>query len=187
MTQRMSVAEIAPEGYQAVLRLDQYVRKAVDPGVLELVKLRASMLNGCAFCVDLHSRDALVHGESERRLPAGFLTAVRTGDLAALTALLHEDVVLWSDGGGKARAARRPVYGPDRVARFCLGVRRRLGRTGRVAQRWLNGAPGLVVTTPDTRIVLLARPHRGRISDLYLITNPDKLQAVTDDRIRPVV
>jgi AhpD family alkylhydroperoxidase len=68
MTQRRSVAEVAPEGFQAVLQLEQYVQKTVDPGVLELVKLRASMLNGCAFCIDMHSRDALANGESSQRL-----------------------------------------------------------------------------------------------------------------------
>ncbi|MCK9902813.1 MULTISPECIES: carboxymuconolactone decarboxylase family protein [Parafrankia] len=66
--QRLDVATIAPGAYRAVAGLEKYVRSAVDPTVLELVKLRASILNGCAFCVDLHSRDALAAGESSRRL-----------------------------------------------------------------------------------------------------------------------
>ncbi|MEW2382882.1 carboxymuconolactone decarboxylase family protein [Micromonospora sp. NPDC047707] len=66
--QRMNTAEVAPEAYQAVLGLEKYVRANVEHTVLELVKLRASMLNGCAFCVDMHSRDALSSGESSRRL-----------------------------------------------------------------------------------------------------------------------
>ncbi|MCK9923780.1 carboxymuconolactone decarboxylase family protein [Frankia sp. AgPm24] len=68
MTQRMNIAEVAPEGYKAVLGLEAHVRRHVDATVLELVKLRASVLNGCAFCVDMHSRDALAAGESARRL-----------------------------------------------------------------------------------------------------------------------
>ena len=51
-----------------MLGLEKYVQTNVDHTVLELVKLRASMLNGCAFCVDMHSRDALAAGESSRRL-----------------------------------------------------------------------------------------------------------------------
>ncbi|RKN42813.1 carboxymuconolactone decarboxylase family protein [Micromonospora endolithica] len=66
--QRMNPAQVAPEAYQAVLGMERYVRQNVDHTVLELVKLRASMLNGCAYCVDLHTRDALAAGESSRRL-----------------------------------------------------------------------------------------------------------------------
>jgi AhpD family alkylhydroperoxidase len=65
---RINMAAVAPEAYQAVLGLEKYVRENLDHTVLELVKLRASMLNGCAFCVDMHSRDALAGGESSRRL-----------------------------------------------------------------------------------------------------------------------
>ncbi|MEH1168212.1 carboxymuconolactone decarboxylase family protein [Micromonospora sp. CPCC 205539] len=66
--QRMNAAEVAPKAYQAVLGLEKYVQANVDHTVLELVKLRASVLNGCAYCVDMHSRDALANGESSRRL-----------------------------------------------------------------------------------------------------------------------
>ncbi|MFC3500860.1 carboxymuconolactone decarboxylase family protein [Micromonospora krabiensis] len=66
--QRMNAAEVAPGAYQAVLGLEKYVRANVDHTILELVRLRASMLNGCAFCVDMHSSDALRAGESSRRL-----------------------------------------------------------------------------------------------------------------------
>ncbi|WP_026240334.1 carboxymuconolactone decarboxylase family protein [Parafrankia discariae] len=66
--QRIDMASVVPDAYKAVLGLEKYVRSVVDGTVLELVKLRASILNGCAFCVDLHSRDALAAGESSRRL-----------------------------------------------------------------------------------------------------------------------
>ncbi|MBM0228638.1 MULTISPECIES: carboxymuconolactone decarboxylase family protein [Micromonospora] len=65
---RIDMAAVVPQAYQAVFGLEKYVQANVDHTVLELVKLRASMLNGCAFCVDMHSRDALAAGESSRRL-----------------------------------------------------------------------------------------------------------------------
>lgn len=68
MSQRISIRDLAPAGYQAVAALDRYVRSAVEPTVLELIKVRASVLNGCAFCVDMHTRDALAAGEDSRRL-----------------------------------------------------------------------------------------------------------------------
>ncbi|RZU52550.1 AhpD family alkylhydroperoxidase [Krasilnikovia cinnamomea] len=65
---RLAVNEVAPEAYKAVLGMEVYARKHNDPVLYELVKLRASMVNGCAFCVDMHSRDALAAGEDSRRL-----------------------------------------------------------------------------------------------------------------------
>jgi AhpD family alkylhydroperoxidase len=68
MSQRMRIHEVVPEAYQAVLGLEKYCGTHVDPTVYELVKLRASMVNGCAFCVNMHSHDALEGGESPERL-----------------------------------------------------------------------------------------------------------------------
>lgn len=65
---RMNPAELVPQAYKAVMGMEKYVQTNVDHTVLELVKLRASILNGCAFCVDMHSQDALAAGESSRRL-----------------------------------------------------------------------------------------------------------------------
>ncbi|MFF3869273.1 MULTISPECIES: carboxymuconolactone decarboxylase family protein [Micromonospora] len=65
---RIDLEAVAPEAYRAVAGLERYTRANLDHTVLELVKLRASMLNGCGFCVDMHSRDALAAGESSRRL-----------------------------------------------------------------------------------------------------------------------
>lgn len=67
-TQRLDVHSLAPEGYQAVLGLEKYARGAVDGTLYELVKLRASMINGCAFCIDMHSHDAQQAGEKDQRL-----------------------------------------------------------------------------------------------------------------------
>lgn len=68
MNPRISIPKAAPAGYQAVSALERYARSTVDHALLELVKLRASMINGCAFCVDMHSQDALAAGENGRRL-----------------------------------------------------------------------------------------------------------------------
>ncbi|WP_144123685.1 carboxymuconolactone decarboxylase family protein [Catellatospora sichuanensis] len=64
----MNLGEIAPEGYRAVLGLEKYLHKSLDGRLLELVKLRASMLNGCAYCVDLHGTDLLKNGDDVRRV-----------------------------------------------------------------------------------------------------------------------
>lgn len=68
MTQRLHVPTVAPELFRTVLGLETYLRGVVDPTVLELVKLRASIINECAHCVDMHSHDALQAGEPPARL-----------------------------------------------------------------------------------------------------------------------
>ncbi|AJZ86052.1 carboxymuconolactone decarboxylase family protein [Streptomyces antimycoticus] len=65
---RMEFAKAAPEVYKAMVSLDKAARKGVDPALAELVKTRASQLNHCAFCIDMHTKDARVAGESEERL-----------------------------------------------------------------------------------------------------------------------
>ncbi|NUU22456.1 MAG: carboxymuconolactone decarboxylase family protein [Streptomycetaceae bacterium] len=64
----MDVNAVAPDGYKAVLGLERYCRSNIDHTLYHLIKLRASVLNGCAFCIDMHTTDALKEGEDGRRL-----------------------------------------------------------------------------------------------------------------------
>ncbi|WP_406725911.1 carboxymuconolactone decarboxylase family protein [Streptomyces sp. GD-15H] len=65
---RLDWSALAPDVFKAMMRLDAAARKGVDPKLLELVKIRASQLNHCAFCLDMHSKDALAAGESVERI-----------------------------------------------------------------------------------------------------------------------
>lgn len=67
---RPMLADIDPEGFKAVVAIEKHLRSRIDPALLELVWLRASIVNGCAFCVDLHGRTAQRAGESVDRLLA---------------------------------------------------------------------------------------------------------------------
>ncbi|NED16407.1 carboxymuconolactone decarboxylase family protein [Streptomyces sp. SID9124] len=67
-TQRLAWSQHAPDVYKAMARLDAASRKGVDPVIGELVKIRASQLNHCAFCLDMHTKDALAAGESLERI-----------------------------------------------------------------------------------------------------------------------
>ena len=69
--QRLDFAKASPSAYKALLSLEITVRESgLEHSLLELVKLRASQINGCGFCVDMHTSDARKAGESERRLHA---------------------------------------------------------------------------------------------------------------------
>ena len=65
---RLEWARHAPEVYKAMIRLDSAARKGLDAKLYELVKIRASQLNHCAFCLDMHTKDALAAGESVERI-----------------------------------------------------------------------------------------------------------------------
>jgi AhpD family alkylhydroperoxidase len=65
---RLEWAEHAPEVYKAMIRLDAAARKGLDPKLRELVQIRASQINHCAFCLDMHTKDALAAGESVERI-----------------------------------------------------------------------------------------------------------------------
>ncbi|WP_020651751.1 carboxymuconolactone decarboxylase family protein [Massilia niastensis] len=71
MNQRIDYYKASKEATGAMLALEKAVNAfGLEPSLLELVKLRASQINGCAFCVDLHTADAKKAGESDRRLHA---------------------------------------------------------------------------------------------------------------------
>ena len=69
MEERLKYARVAARGYRAMVALQDYVDdRGLEPLLLELVKMRASQINGCAYCIDMHSKDARAMGENEQRL-----------------------------------------------------------------------------------------------------------------------
>jgi RNA polymerase sigma-70 factor (ECF subfamily) len=118
--------------------------------------------------------------EQEERLMGSFLEACFGGDMEGLLALLSEDVTLWSDGGGKTRAALNPIHGADKVARFFSGILRKVPPGFVVRRTSVNGRPGLIGYFED------GQPHsvttfdvaEGSIRAIRLVVNPEKLRAV---------
>lgn len=69
MAARIDAAKVAPGAYRAMLGLEKYLHDCgLETALLDLVRMRASQLNGCAFCLDMHSKDARAAGETEQRL-----------------------------------------------------------------------------------------------------------------------
>src|SRR3954453_9346263 len=69
MHQRINPAEASPAPYQALIALDRHIRDCgLEPALVELVKTRASQINGCAFCIHMHTTDARARGEAVERL-----------------------------------------------------------------------------------------------------------------------
>ncbi len=119
------------------------------------------------------------------RITEQFMTATATGDLAGLLALLAPDVVWTADSGGKVTASRRPVVGARKVAAVLMD----LFRTGRerpglrLQMANYNNAPAMVANLGDhPEGVLLIEITGEKITNLYVIRNPDKLVAMTVPR-----
>lgn len=72
MESRLDAHKASPAAYHAMMGLETFIRKAskLEPVLLELIKTRASQINGCAFCIDMHTKDARAAGETEQRLYA---------------------------------------------------------------------------------------------------------------------
>ncbi len=69
MEPRLKPTDVSPKAYQALLALNSYVENCgLEKSLLELVKMRASQINGCAYCLHMHSKDAIAHGEDPIRL-----------------------------------------------------------------------------------------------------------------------
>jgi RNA polymerase sigma-70 factor (ECF subfamily) len=128
-----------------------------------------------------HVRDGAprleVDAAQHRTAVTAFIQAAAGGDLATLLTALDPQVVLTSDGGGVVTAARRPVYGADRVARFIIGVAQgRIGGGWRAAAITVNGDPGLAWLDGDELKAVISLTLRdGLITRVDMVLAPDKL------------
>jgi RNA polymerase sigma-70 factor (ECF subfamily) len=118
------------------------------------------------------------------RLRDAFTAALRHADMEAMLHLLTDDVVLLSDGGGKAPAAINPLIGPNRVARFLIGIATKgRARVTGVVPAFLNGDPGFIVRGEEAGFdgviqALAVETDGDRINAIYVMRNPDKLRAI---------
>ena len=112
----------------------------------------------------------------QQELMSAFFEASASGDLERLRSLLTEDAVLWSDGGGKVRAARRPIEGRDKVARFIVGIVSKAGEDLSIQVAEVNGQPGFVAFQSGRlgTVAALDVSDNG-IHAVRVVANPDKL------------
>ena len=130
-----------------------------------------------------HVRDARprfdVPQESVARLATAFMDAARRGDVAALSDLLAEDAVLITDGGGKRKAALRPMVGREDVMALIKGLAWRGGwlEADSIRLARVNGYLGAVMQLADGVMTVAFGPSAdGRLGAIYILRNPDKLR-----------
>ena len=162
--------EVFGESYPAVAAmLDRE-----EPAVRQLVhRARQRVEAGSAR----YRADRATHAAVVRR----FMAACQSADLDGLLAVLAPDVVIISDGGGMARAPKRPVHGRDKVARLMLGILPRALPGTTIDYEVFNGQLGIVARLDGRATgVLAVSVSDGTVQSLYLIANPEKLTALDD-------
>jgi RNA polymerase sigma-70 factor (ECF subfamily) len=160
------------------------LREVLDFGYSEIAEMVGKKEENCRKILSLAKRklggppsESAGSYEADQSRLNEFIEAVYTGNSAVLLELLAEDVVLYSDGGGKVKAALHPIRTRDHVLRFLQGLLKLAPADLRL--RWvnLNGSPGLVAFSeqePDSAVSFQIR--EGRIEAIYIIRNPDKLR-----------
>jgi RNA polymerase sigma-70 factor (ECF subfamily) len=115
--------------------------------------------------------------EEHERLLTEFLHATQAGDLNGLVHLLADEAVLRADGGGVVTASRNPVYGPERIARWSIGVAKKGQESGITYEvSTVNGLPGVKMFAGEALYGVISLDVRdGLIQNIYIQVNPAKL------------
>ncbi|WP_060530691.1 sigma-70 family RNA polymerase sigma factor [Paenibacillus bovis] len=123
---------------------------------------------------------ATIASEQGETWVRAFLDAAREGHLQPLLERLQEDVRLYTDGGGKVRAALRPIFTRSRVTAFFQGIARKGSLDGDWSLVWINGEPGLRLQRDHRTVCLYAIQwdNSAQIQRIYMISNPDKIREI---------
>lgn len=124
-----------------------------------------------------------VDPQEANKLATAFVAASSNGDTSFLSAMLAEDAVLISDGGGKRKAALRPLVGRAEILGFLEAIAWRAGEGGASPPSFravrVNGYPGLIMEGSDGPTVVAFEPGEdGKVAAIYIVRNPDKLPQV---------
>lgn len=113
----------------------------------------------------------------QHELVTTFVKALKNGKLAEMENLLAEEAILYSDGGGKVTAARKPVAGSAKIAKFLKGIQKGFTQTLRVDFTEVNGEPGMIgYLDEQLNNVWSFHIENGQIQSIYVVLNPDKLE-----------
>lgn len=129
--------------------------------------------------------------DQQRAVTQRFLAAAAGGDIDELMTVLAPDVVLVTDGGGKAKAALRPIVGAAKAARFLAAIATRPYMGTEISDMTIelaeiNGCLGLLITAGRPIAVLTTAVADGRITAIQLVANPDKLRGIAEGRTLPL-
>ena len=121
-----------------------------------------------------------VQPQQQRNMLESFMEAVREGDISSLEEMLSEEATLYSDGGGKVTAARKPVHGANNIARFMVGIRKNTATESvEVVFKEINGQTGmLAIINGKLHSVWSFDIRDEQIQQIFIVLNPDKLEHI---------
>lgn len=128
--------------------------------------------------------DTMAAPRTDRGALEKLVTAIETGDIDAVVAMLHPDAILWSDGGGNMRSARNPLFGADTIVRFLVGILSGAARNfpdlpPRLEIININGGAAVAFHLPGRLdVVALELDSQGLVCGIRQVANPDKLTRV---------
>lgn len=127
--------------------------------------------------------------ERQNKLVTAFLDAVQNGDMSKMESMLAKEAILYSDGGGKVTAARKPIYSAPKIAKFMVGIQKQVPDEAEfdIAFERVNGEPGMIVWLDDSLYNAWSfHIEEGKIHSIYVVLNPDKLrhlkESISDSR-----
>ncbi|HEY8660986.1 MAG TPA: carboxymuconolactone decarboxylase family protein [Hanamia sp.] len=124
---RISIKDLEPNAYKTMLGLEQYIRNSqISPLLLELIKIRASQINCCAYCIDMHTQEAVKIGETQRRifaLSAWKESPLFTEDERAVLQLTEEITLISKDGVSNETYDKViKAYGENGIAQIIMQI-----------------------------------------------------------------
>ena len=126
MENRINIQKVEPAAYQAMFGLEKYLSTStVDPILLELIKMRASQINGCAFCLNMHSADARKMGETEQRLyllNAWKETTLFTKEEEAVLALTEEITLITNHVSNETYNKAASIFDEKTLAQIIMAI-----------------------------------------------------------------
>jgi AhpD family alkylhydroperoxidase len=127
MDKRINIKELEPNAYKAMSGLEQYIRSSKLPPLLrEMIKIRASQINGCAYCIDMHTQEALKLGEKQRRifaLSAWKESPLFTEEERAVLQLTEEVTLISKDAlSDETYSKVLKFYGENELAQIIMQV-----------------------------------------------------------------
>lgn len=127
MQKRLNIQELEPNAYAAMFGLENYLHNCgLSKSHLELIKIRASQINGCAFCINMHTNDALQQGESAQRiflLNAWRETELFTAEERVILAITEEVTLITQNGlSDKTYSEAIALFEPNYIAQVIMAV-----------------------------------------------------------------
>ena len=119
------------------------------------------------------------NSNEQSHLVRRFVEAIRNRDMPEIEHLLAEDAIMYTDGGGKVTAARKPVQGAGKIAKLITGGPKELAQPYRIEFKEINGEPGMVLWAEEQlHNVWSFHIEKGKIKSIYVVLNPDKLEHI---------